>query len=200
MALQKTHGRMVEDASIGTTDIADSAITAAKIPDNAIVEAKIAANAIVEAKIGAGAVTDAKITGMSSSKLSGALPAISGAALTDTIYDIAFIAGFDKDMVKEDVSVRTYGEIVMARAGTFVGEAGYVDTVATGAILIVDIQKNGSSIYSTKPQFAISATALTAGTLSTTTFAVNDRITFKVTQKGSSAAGKGVRFTLKCKV
>ena len=180
MALQKTHGRMVEDASIGTADIADSAITTVKIPDNA--------------------VTDAKIVGLTSSKLSGALPAISGAALTDTIYDIAFIGGYDKDMVKEDVSVRTYGEIVMARAGTFVGEAGYVDTVATGAILIVDIQKNGSSIYSTKPQFAISATGLTAGTLSTTTFAVNDRITFKVTQKGSSAAGKGVRFTLKCKV
>ena len=79
MALQKTHGRMVEDASIGTADIADSAITAAKIPDNAI----------VEAKIGAGAVTDAKIVGLTSSKLSGALPAISGAALTDTIYDIA---------------------------------------------------------------------------------------------------------------
>jgi len=180
MALQKTHGRMVEDASIGTADIADSAITTVKIPDNA--------------------VTDAKIVGLTSSKLSGALPAISGAALTDTIYDIAFIGGYDKDMVKEDVSVRTYGEIVMARAGTFVGEAGYVDTVATGAILIVDIQKNGSCIYSTKPQFAISATALTAGTLSTTSFASGDRITFKVTQKGSSAAGKGVRFTLKCKV
>ena len=79
MALQKTHGRMVEDASIGTADIADSAITTVKIPDNA--------------------VTDAKIVGLTSSKLSGALPAISGAALTDMIYDIAFIAGFDKDMV-----------------------------------------------------------------------------------------------------
>ena len=129
------------------------------------------------------------------------LPAISGAALTDTIYDIAFTAGFDSDMVKEDVAVATYGEMVMARAGTFVGEAGYVDTAATGAILIVDIMKNGTTIYATtKPQFAISATGLTAGVLTVTTFAAADRITFKVTQIGSTEPGEGVRFTLKCKV
>ena len=182
MALQKTHGRMVEDASIGTADIADSAITTVKIPDNA--------------------VTDAKIVGLTSSKLSGALPAISGAALTDMIYDIAFIAGFDKDMVKEDVSVRTYGEIVMARAGTFVGEAAYIDTAPTGVNCETMIQKNGSDIYSSGngPRFSVGANTGTAGTLTTTTFASGDRITFKVTQKGSSNAGQGVRVTLKCKV
>ena len=104
-------------------------------------------------------------------------------------------------MVAEVVTVRTYGEMIMGRAGTFVGEAGYVDTVATGAILIVDIMKNGTTIYaSTKPQFAISATGLTAGVLTVTTFAAGDRITFKVTQIGSTAAGQGIRFTLKCKV
>ena len=126
----------------------------------------------------------------------------SGTALLELPYDIAFTAGFDKDMVAEDVEANAvYGELVMARAGTFVGEAGYVDTVPTGAILIVDVMKNGTTIYaSTKPQFAISATGLTAGVLTVTTFAVNDRITFKVTQRGSSAVGQGVRFTLKCKV
>jgi len=116
-------------------------------------------------------------------------------------YDIGFTGGFTDDMVAEVVTVRTYGEMIMGRAGTFVGEAGYVDTVATGAILIVDIMKNGTTIYaSTKPQFAISATALTAGVLTVTTFAAGDRITFKVTQIGSTAAGQGIRFTLKCKV
>ena len=116
-------------------------------------------------------------------------------------YDIGFTAGFDNDMVPEVVTVRTYGQMVMGRAGTFVGEVGYVDTVATGAILIVDIMKNGTTIYaSTKPQFAISATGLTAGVLTVTTFAAGDRITFKVTQIGSTSAGAGIRFTLKCKV
>ena len=116
-------------------------------------------------------------------------------------YDIGFTAGFDNDMVPEVVTVRTYGQMVMGRAGTFVGEVGYVDTVATGAILIVDIMKNGTTIYaSTKPQFAISATGLTAGVLTVTTFAAGDRITFKVTQIGSTSAGAGIHFTLKCKV
>ena len=125
----------------------------------------------------------------------------SGEALLDLPYDIAFIAGYDKDMVKEDVSVRTYGEMVMARTGEFIGEVGYADTVPTGSVLICDVMKNGTTIYaSTKPQFAASATTITAGVITTTTFVSGDRITFKVTQKGSSAAGKGVRFTLKCKV
>ena len=115
-------------------------------------------------------------------------------------YDIGFTAGFDSDMVKENVAVATYGEMVMARAGTFLGESGYVDTAPTGAILIVDVLKNGTTIYSTKPQFAISATALTAGVLSVTSFAAADRITFKVTQIGSTEAGEGVRFTLKGKL
>ena len=125
----------------------------------------------------------------------------SGAALLNLPYDIAFTAGFDKDMVADDVVVATYGELVMARPGTFTGEAGYVGTAPVGSVLQVDVFKNGVTIYATtKPQFAAGATALTAGVITVTTFAVNDRITFKVILKGSSTAGKGLRFTLKCKV
>jgi hypothetical protein len=116
-------------------------------------------------------------------------------------YDIAFTAGFDADMVKEDVAAATYGELVMARPATVVGEAGYVDTAPTGAALIVDIEKNGTSIYATRPQFAASATSLSAGTLgATAVFVSGDRISFKIDQIGSSEPGEGVRFTLKCKV
>ena len=125
----------------------------------------------------------------------------SGAALLELPYDIAFTAGFDKDMVAEDVAVATYGELVMARPGTFTGEAGYVGTAPVGSVLQVDVFKNGTTIYaSTKPQFAAGSTALTAGVLTVTSFGANDRITFKVTAIGSSTVGKGVRFTLKGKV
>ena len=125
----------------------------------------------------------------------------SGEALLDLPYDIAFIAGYDKDMVKEDVSVRTYGEMVMARTGEFIGEVGYADTAPTGAVLICDVMKNGTTIYaSTKPQFAASATTITAGVITTTTFVSGDRITFKITQIGSTEPGEGIRFTLKCRV
>ena len=115
-------------------------------------------------------------------------------------YDISFIAGFDSATVKSAVVVQTYGEMVMARTGAFEGEVGYIDTVCTGAALICDILKNGVSIYSTKPQFAVSTAVMTAGVISTTTFSSGDRITFKVTQIGSTIAGKGVRFMLNCKV
>lgn len=115
-------------------------------------------------------------------------------------YDVAFIAGFDADMVKEDVAIATYGEMVMARAGSFVGESGYVDTAPTGADLIVDVTKNGTTIYATLPEFAATANTLTAGVLKTDgteDFVAGDRITFKVTQVGSTEPGEGVRFTLK---
>jgi len=132
------------------------------------------------------------------------LTRISGAALLSLPYDISFLAGYDSDTEGEDVVVRKYGELVMARPGTFVGEEGYIDTVCTGAALIVDIEKDtGSdfaSIYSTKPQFAVSTNVITAGVISATTFAAGDRIRFRVTQVGSTIVGKGVRFMLKCKV
>ena len=131
------------------------------------------------------------------------LTRISGAALLSLPYDISFLAGYNAVTAQADVAVQIYGEMVMARPGTFVGEEGYIDTVCTGAALIVDIMKNGTTIYaSTKPQFAdgVSDNKITAGVITTTTFVAGDRITFKVNSIGSTVAGKGVRFMLKCKV
>lgn len=124
----------------------------------------------------------------------------SGEALLDLPYDTAFIAGYDSAMVAADVVVQRYGKIGMVRSGEFIGEGGYIETQATGSALICDIEKNGTTIYSTKPQFNVSTYTLTAGVLSTTTFVAGDRISFKVTQIGSTVAGKGVCFTLKCRV
>lgn len=76
------------DISAGAIDsaglIADNVITTAKILDGSISSTKIAAGAIDSAGLIANdAITDAKLaTGISASKLTGALPAISGAALT----------------------------------------------------------------------------------------------------------------------
>ena len=124
----------------------------------------------------------------------------SGAALLNLPYDISFLAGYDSETEGEDITARKYGELVMARPGTFVGEVGYADTAPSGNALIIDVQKNGSTIYSTKPQFLNSQTLTTAGVISVTTFISGDRITFKINQIGSSAAGRGLRFMLKCKV
>lgn len=115
------------------------------------------------------------------------------------IYDIPFNAGFAADGTTEDVAVQTYGEMVVARSGSFTGEAGYADVAPTGADLIVDIEKNGTSIYTTPPEFAATSQTLTAGTLKvdgTEDFVSGDRITFKITQIGSTEPGEGIRFTV----
>lgn len=112
-------------------------------------------------------------------------------------YDIAFIAGFDSTLDAENIAVQTYGELVVPRAITVTGEAGYTDVAATGQAAIIDVCKNGVSIYTTKPEFAATANALTAGTLATTAFASGDRLSFKISQTGTTATGQGVRFTLK---
>jgi len=114
-------------------------------------------------------------------------------------YDAAFIAGFSAVMAAEDVAVQNYGQLVMARTGSFTGEAGYADTAPTDADLIVDVLKNGVTIYATLPEFADGANTLTAGVLKTDgteDFVAGDRITFAVTQIGATNAGQGVRFTV----
>ena len=111
-------------------------------------------------------------------------------------YDIAFVAGFDDIMMAENINVQSYGELVAPRALLVSGEVGYLDVAATDQAAIVDIEKNGVSIYATKPQFAAGGHVLSAGVLSTASFAAGDRISFKVTQTGNAAKGQGLRFTL----
>ena len=195
------------NANVTTAKLADNAVTTAKITDANVTTAKIAADAVDGTKLADNACDSEHYTDLSVDAAHIANTTITQAKLATTTlasfnaYDVAFTAGFDKDMVKEDVAVATYGELVMARAGTFIGEAGYIDTAPTGTMLILDIFKNGATIYpSTKPTFATTANGLTAGALGTTTFVSGDRITFKVTQIGSSEPGEGVRFTLKCKL
>ena len=114
-------------------------------------------------------------------------------------YDIGFIAGYNDLYVAETLAVKAYGQMVMARTGTFVGIDGWLDSPPNGNT-IIDIEKNGTSIFSTKPQFT-QTFALSGGVLSTTTFFAADRITFKVTAIGLPAQpGTGMRVILKCKV
>ena len=119
-------------------------------------------------------------------------------------YDISFIAGWSGVYVAEEVAVKTYGQMVMCRTGTFVGITGWIDSPPNGNT-IIDIEKNGTSIFSTKPMFQqthnLSITTSTAWVLSTTSFVSGNRITFKVTTIGHvNMPGSGMRVILKCKV
>ena len=113
-------------------------------------------------------------------------------------YDIGFIAGYNDLYVAETLAVKAYGQMVMARTGTFVGIDGWLDSPPNGNT-IIDIEKNGTSIFSTKPMFQ-QTHELSAWVLSTTSFVSGNRITFKVTTLGVNDPGKGARVILKCKV
>lgn len=62
----------------------------------------------------------------------------------------------------------------------------------TGAAVIVDVNKNGSTIFSTqanRPQIAASATQGNTTTFNTTTVTTGDYLTVDIDQKGSTLAG-----------
>jgi len=197
--------------SVTTAELAGDAVETVNIKDLNVTNDKLATDSVTAIKIVDGAVTNDKILSLSSAKLVGAMPALDGNALTNinpnshthiNPYDVSFLAGYDIETLPIDIVVQKYGEMVMARTGTFEGEQAHIEVGPAGSALIIDIEKNGASIYSTKPQYADAAGAggLTAGVLSTTDFAAGDRVTFRVTQVGSGTAGTGLRFMMKCKV
>jgi len=72
----------ITDANVTTAKLATNVITTVKITDANVTEAKLATDAVTTAKIVDANVTDVKIASMTSSKLTGALPAIDGSNLT----------------------------------------------------------------------------------------------------------------------
>jgi hypothetical protein len=75
-----------------------------------------------------------------------------------------------------------------------------VNTAPTGAAVIVDVNKNGSTIYSTqgaRPQIAISTNSATGNSPAITTFVLGDYITVDIDQVGSSVAGSDLTVTIR---
>jgi hypothetical protein len=68
----------------------------------------------------------------------------------------------------------------------------YADTAPTGAALIVDVNKNGTTIFTTqgnRPQIAIGGHADDSGTPNVVNLAVGDRLSVDIDQVGSTVAG-----------
>ena len=202
---------LINNGAVDTSALAADAVTTDKIAMGNVTALKLADNSVETPKIADGSVTNVKIVSMSASKLTGALPPISGFSLTNinpaththvgvNPYDVSFIAGYDSETLPIDIVVQKYGEMVMARSGTFEGEYCVIDNAGTGSAVMVDVEKNGSSIYTIKPTIADGQVTAQGGTLSTTSFIAGDKITFRVTMIGSSTTGTGLRFMLKCLV
>lgn len=87
-------------------------------------------------------------------------------------------------------------------AGTLTGVSASVATAPTGAAIIIDVNRNGNSVLSTK--LTIDATEETSATASTPAvidgaqddFAADDEVTIDFDQAGSTIAGKGVKVVL----
>jgi hypothetical protein len=80
------------------------------------------------------------------------------------------------------------------KGGTWevVSVAAMVNTAPTGASVIVDVNKNGSTIFTTqanRPTVAASSTSATVGAFAATTLTDGDYLTVDVDQIGSTVAG-----------
>ena len=88
----------------------------------------------------------------------------------------------------------------MPYAMTLTSVRANVNTAPSGSTILVDVNKNGSTIFSTRVSIdaseKTSVTAASAFVLSTTSLANDDEITVDIDQIGSSTAGKGLKIWL----
>lgn len=91
------------------------------------------------------------------------------------------------------LTVRTgVSKIPMQGSGTIVAVKAYVNSAPTGASLIVDVNKNGTTIFGTqanRPTVAAGANAATVGANSVTTYVDGDLLSVDIDQIGSTVAG-----------
>lgn len=85
------------------------------------------------------------------------------------------------------------GRFMMPRAGAIVGVSAAINTAPTGAAVIVDLNRNGATLFSTqanRPTVGIGQFAtVTAAVPDITTFSAGDFLTVDVDQVGATVAG-----------
>ena len=148
-----TKARDIADG-VDTADIADGAISTAKLADGSISTAKIADSAISAAKIADGDITDAKLaSGISASKLTGALPAVDGSALTGLgggALKIAAVTEFNNSGTWTPTANTNYVEIAAIGAGGGGGAYYYFHHAGGGGGGVVRLGANRDTFGSTE--------------------------------------------------
>lgn len=92
-----------------------------------------------------------------------------------------------------DTNVGPEYKMVIVEDLTIVSPSILAKIAPTGADLIIDIKKNGVSIFSTKPKILAGQTSDDGGAvLSTTTVANGDILTYDITQVGSTVRGSDI--------
>ena len=87
----------------------------------------------------------------------------------------------------------------MPYAATLVAVRASVNTAPTGSTIVIDVNKNGTTVLSTKLSIDASEktsyTAATPAVISVTAIAIDDEISIDFDQVGSTIAGAGVKVT-----
>jgi hypothetical protein len=110
--------------------------------------------------------------------------------------DIAFVVEGNVSVGSINTNFPVDGELVITEVYI------YANTAPTGADLIVDVNKNGTTIFTTqgnRPQIAAGANADTSGTPDVTSLLKNNRLTIDIDQVGSTIAGADLTVVIRCK-
>jgi hypothetical protein len=95
------------------------------------------------------------------------------------------------------ISTNFSSELTIPYDLTFNSVTLRIKTAPTGAAVIVDIKKNGTTIFSTRPQIADGATTGGTGAVfSSASAAAGDVLTFDVAQVGSTIPGQDLTIAL----
>ena len=121
------------------------------------------------------------------------------AGLEDISTDIIAVCGNELDDL-----IAGNGKLTMTIYRPCIIKAAYADvtTAATGSAIEVDVKKNGSTIFTTKPTIDANEVSSITGTTSTVLDATKVNLTtgdvlrFDLTQVGAITAGKGLKITL----
>jgi hypothetical protein len=178
-----------------TWTIDSDAVTADKIAANAVGASELADNAVDSAAIVDGAVTFGKIAG--------AAIGTSGSTVAAGNHSHTYpYSGSESFGVAGAVTTRTGAQRVYNDSGrtrTIVAVRASVGTAPTGASLIVDVNKGGTTIFGTqsaRPTIAVSTNTNKSTGHTVTTWADGEYLTVDVDQVGSTVAGSDLAVTV----
>ena len=214
-------GDVTVSASGATWTIDNGAVTEPKIADDAVTYAKlqnVSATSRVLGRATAGAGNAEELTGTQVAAIlptvaqgqAGLVPAIASTpsatrVLSETGWKAeagAAYSGSETFGVAGSVSVRTGAIRVYNDSGrtrTIVSARASVGTAPTGASLIVDVHKNGTTIFGTqanRPTIAVSTNTNKSTGHTVTTWADGEYLTVDVDQVGSTVAGSDLAVTV----
>ncbi|MCZ4281699.1 phage tail protein [Kiloniella laminariae] len=121
------------------------------------------------------------------------------AAIKIPVVDMAFLAGIANNGSNVDLSVQRIGALRLARNTLIQNVIAVVATAPTGDPVEIDITKNGTSIFTTKPTIPVGTNLLSGGVLDPAQLAcvAGDLIEPLVTQVGSVIRGQGLTLSIK---